>query len=96
MNYKTKRWKEKRTQILKRDKYLCRESLRYGKKVEADTVHHIYPADEYPNLAFKNENLISLCRSVHDKMHDRRTNKLTSLGKKLQKRIPRPLIKEQI
>lgn len=39
--YKTIRWKKLRVAILKRDKYLCQESKRYGKTVPAVIVHHI-------------------------------------------------------
>ena len=42
--YRSKRWKLKREKILKRDKYLCQYFSRYGKLVEAEHVHHIYPA----------------------------------------------------
>ena len=50
--YDNKRWKKKREKILKRDGYLCRESKRYGKRVGATTVHHIYPAEAYPEYAW--------------------------------------------
>ena len=48
MDYKTKRWKKKRESILRKDGYLCQISKRYGRRVDAEVVHHIYPADEYP------------------------------------------------
>ena len=48
MNYKSKRWRRKRESVLRRDGYQCQISLRYGKRVEADTVHHILPADKFP------------------------------------------------
>ena len=44
MNYKSKRWKNKREAILRRDGYMCQLSKRYGRHVEATTVHHIFPA----------------------------------------------------
>ena len=87
--YKTKRWELKREKILKRDKYFCQISLRYGKRIDANTVHHIYPVDEYPEYAFCDWNLISLSSKMHNKMHDRTTNKLTTLGETLKnKTIP--------
>lgn len=67
--YKTKRWKLKQKQILKRDGYLCQECKRYGKRVEARAVHHIKTVEEYPELAFTSGNLISLCTSCHNKKH---------------------------
>jgi len=91
--YHTKRWKRKREHILKRDNYLCQESKRYGKRVDADTVHHIYPVEEYPEYAFCDWNLISLTHDKHNAMHDRTTNKLTVLGDALKKRtIPPPSV----
>lgn len=84
--YKTERWKNKRSVILRRDDYLCQESKRYGVSVLASTVHHIYPVEEYPELAYTNWNLISLCEAKHNSMHDRVTNELTALGKQWQEK----------
>ena len=89
--YDNKRWKKKREKILKRDGYLCRESKRYGKRVEATTVHHIYPVEEYPEYAWCDWNLVSLSLTKHNAMHDRKTNELTSLGREWMFRtIPPP------
>ncbi|WP_445662125.1 HNH endonuclease [Bacillus sp. FSL R12-0069] len=48
--YKTKRWKNKRINVLKRDSYQCQECKRYGKNKEATTVHHIHPLRNRPEL----------------------------------------------
>lgn len=40
MDYKSKKWKQFRKRILRRDKYICRECNRYGKTTGANTVHH--------------------------------------------------------
>lgn len=85
-NYKKKRWKRKREQILRRDKYLCQISIRYGKQVEADTVHHIFPIEFYPDLKYLNWNLISLSRAEHNKLHSRDSHNLTKAGLELQNR----------
>ncbi len=45
------------------DGYRCRESARYGKRVEATTVHHVWPAEDYPEYAWELWNLISLSES---------------------------------
>lgn len=84
--YKTKRWKRKRLTVLRRDEYLCQESKRYGKTVPATTVHHIYPLEEYPELALVDWNLISLSDTQHNAMHVRGTRELTELGKRWQER----------
>jgi 5-methylcytosine-specific restriction endonuclease McrA len=36
---------------------------------EAKEVHHIKHLDDYPELAFDDNNLISLCSACHRKMH---------------------------
>lgn len=78
--YESRKWKKKREHILRRDAYQCQESKRYGKYAEATTVHHIYPLEEYPELALVDWNLISMSTAQHDRMHDRKTDKVTSLG----------------
>ncbi len=78
--YRSKAWIRKRVYILRRDEYRCQEAKRYGKYREAVTVHHIYPLAEYPELALKEWNLISLSNEYHNKMHDRNTGKITSAG----------------
>lgn len=89
MDYKDGRWLSKRETILKRDEYLCQYNKRYGKTVAADTVHHIYPLEDYPEYGLCSWNLISLSNAMHNKMHDRVTGKLTKLGEELKnKTIP--------
>ena len=68
-NYKSKRWEKKRKKILKRDNYLCCWCKRYGKQVEATTVHHKKHVDEYPELAYEDNNLESLCAACHNRAH---------------------------
>lgn len=89
LNYKSRRWKKKRESILRRDGYLCQISLRYGKHVEADTVHHIFPVDKFPEYEWEDWNLISLAGSVHNKMHVRGTQELTEAGRQLMERTAR-------
>lgn len=80
MNYKDKKWKKKREVVLRRDNYLCRQCKRYGKTTQANTVHHIMPAEEYPEYRYNDKNLLSLCNECHNSMHDRFTDKLTEKG----------------
>lgn len=84
--YKTRKWERKRAAVLRRDEYLCQESKRYGKTEEATTVHHIYPVEQYPELAFEDWNLISLSEANHNRMHVRNTGEVTELGKWWQER----------
>ena len=89
MDYKSKRWKKLRESILRRDNYLCQESLRYGKRVQANTVHHIFPAEDYPELQWQPWNLISLSEDMHNRMHNRATGELSEEGENLRKRTAR-------
>ena len=89
--YKRKGWRVKRVNILKRDDYECQECKRYGKSIDATTVHHIYPYQEYPLLALESDNLISLCNRCHELMHDRGTQEITALGKAWQVRADKKL-----
>ena len=88
--YKTKRWRILRKSILRRDGYRCRESARYGIRTAADTVHHVWPAEDYPEYAWEPWNLISLTASKHEAMHDRFSGKLTALGESWRRRISPP------
>lgn len=81
--YKSAKWERVRARILRRDKYQCQESRRYGKLRQATTVHHIFPLTDYPEYAFEPWNLISLCAEAHNAMHDRTTGGLSEAGKEL-------------
>lgn len=85
-----RRWQKLRLRILRRDGYLCQESRRYGKLVEATTVHHVWPAEDYPEFAYSEWNLLSLCEEAHEKMHDRKTRKLSPLGERWRKKKTPP------
>lgn len=74
-DYKSKRWELKRKHILKRDGYMCQWCKRYGRRVDAMVVHHIKHADEYPELAYDDDNLISLCAACHNKAHSEKAKK---------------------
>ena len=90
MDYKSKRWLALRARVLRRDKGLCREALRYGRRVEATTVHHVYPVEDYPELQWAEWNLISVSQQAHNSFHDRSTGKLTPAGLAWQKRVSPP------
>lgn len=87
--YKTTAWRKKRPRILRRDEYRCQECKRYGKNREAQTVHHINPLRERPDLKLVSWNLVSLCNKCHEKMHDRITDELTALGEQWRGRVER-------
>lgn len=82
--YNSKRWKNHlRPAILARDHYMDQLELRAGRRVPADTVHHIFPKDRYPQYQWCAWNLISLSRENHEAMHIRLTGELTAAGQKL-------------
>lgn len=65
---KHRRWREK---VLRRDRYLCTECLRYGRKTPATHAHHIKPVETYPELAYDLDNGRSLCGACHNKLEPR-------------------------
>lgn len=85
--YRKRKWLKKRNRILKRDNYECQLSKRYGKSIDAEVVHHIYPLEDYPGIAYEDWNLISLSNTMHNKVHDRKNNKIIGEGKNLQKKF---------
>lgn len=90
MDYKSGRWKSKRLSIFRRDRSRCRECQRYGIAVEASVVHHAYPAGDYPEYAWSDWNLVSLCSGCHNAMHDRETGALTERGLAWMRRVSPP------
>lgn len=83
--YKSKVWQKKRRHILARDKYMDQVLLRDGIMLEADTVHHIFPCEEYPQYRLCDWNLISVNNNVTHKgrLHQRFNGKLTKEGRLL-------------
>lgn len=74
-DYSSSKWKKKSEKIKRRDRYQCVRCRRYGKITEAKIVHHIKDADEYPELAWDDGNLISLCIACHNKIHPEKGKK---------------------
>ena len=87
---KNKRWRLLRSQTLKDAGYLCQHFRRYGKRVEATHVHHIWPVEDWPEYAYQQWNLIALSLEAHNLMHDRITGKLSPLGEALRRRTVPP------
>ena len=92
---KDKKYLATREKALKRDKYKCKRCLRFGKNVPADTTHHIYPVEFFPQWKFSLWNLISLCRDCHNKMLNRDSHELTADGLALQAKVTPPQTKFQ-
>lgn len=89
MEYDGSKWRAKRESILRRDGYQDKIKKRYGKLIQATIVHHIFPADEFPEYAWQDWNLISVSLETHNELHDRNTNELTAKGVELLRRTAR-------
>lgn len=85
MDYYGGKWKRKRKRILRLDGYVCQIAKRYGVTEQANTVHHIYPAKEYPEYQWEDWNLISVSSASHNKLENRLTGELTEMGKELMR-----------
>lgn len=85
-DYGSNRWKKKRLHILRLDGYKDRIAAMYGRTVEATIVHHIYPADAYPEYSMCDWNLISVSMATHNKLENRTTGELTAFGRELLNR----------
>lgn len=84
-----KRWRSLREYILMRDQYLDQVEKRFGKRIEADEVHHIFPREFFPEYIYEPWNLISVSKRTHNRLHDRETHKLTADGWALLTRTAR-------
>lgn len=87
--YKSKKWQRLRKAVLARDNYQDQELKRYGKMVPAQVVHHVFPAEDYPEYRWCSWNLISVSAKTHNELHDRNTNALTDKGRELMERVAR-------
>ena len=87
--YHSKKWERLRRSVLARDGYRCQQAKRYGKNVQANTVHHIFPRDMYPQYQYQSWNLISLSHEAHESMHERNGGELTEAGREWMRRIAR-------
>lgn len=67
--YHSKRHKDWRAKVLRRDKYLCQDCKAYGRRTEATTAHHIKERDQYPEMQYRLDNGVALCAACHNKRH---------------------------
>lgn len=69
---KTRQWRNKREQIVQRDKHLCQVCLRNQYNTQRQynfdnlEVHHIVPIKDNWNKRLDDTNLITLCRYHHE------------------------------
>lgn len=85
MDYGSQKWKNKRKHILRLDGYKDRIEARYGRTIEATIVHHIYPANRFPEYEWCDWNLISVSAATHNRLENRTSGELTEFGLQLQR-----------
>ena len=84
--YGSAKWKKKRQHILRLYGYKDVLAARYRRAEPATIVHHIYPAELYPEYAWADWNLISVSQGTHNKLENRATGELTEEGLALMRR----------
>lgn len=84
--YDSAAWKIRRATALRRDGYLDQIELRYGRHVEAETVHHIFPLETFPEYRLAVWNLISVSKATHKRLHNDFNRELSPDGMALAKR----------
>ncbi len=67
--YNSAKWIHLRDVALRRDGYICQISKQYGKTIQAETVHHIFPLSEYPEYGLELWNLVSVTHVRHMELH---------------------------
>lgn len=67
--YKSRPWKDKRKEILKRDNNECQSCKSKGRFSPADCIHHKIHLKDNPLLGLTNSNLVSLCNACHNREH---------------------------
>ena len=71
--YTWSKWKTKREEVLRLDKYECQICKQRGKYKKATTVHHVNYVKKHPIWYYfrgeKKRNLISLCHECHEEVH---------------------------
>lgn len=83
--YLSKRWKTIRNMVMKRDGYQCQLAKRDGVNIDAQTVHHIFPREEFPEYQWETWNLVALSFAGHNRMHDRDSHRLSKIGEDLRR-----------
>ena len=72
--YNSRPWSKIRLKALQRDHHecqMCKKNPKVNRIIFANTVHHIQEVKNRPDLAMDLDNLISLCRGCHEKIHQR-------------------------
>lgn len=82
--YHTKAWVRVRGKVLRRDGYKDFWRARFGISEPAETVHHVFMLDDFPELALDPRNLVAVSLYTHRHILHKPDGSLTEDGKKLQ------------
>lgn len=66
--YNSRQWRAVAKMHLDNEPY-CREHLSRGQHVPATMVHHAQALRTHPHLAVDDDNLVSLCKPCHSRLH---------------------------
>ena len=80
--YLSPRWKKLRKIVLIHSKYMDQIRIREGVQTEANTVHHIFPREQYPEYQWERWNMIAVSDDTHKHLH-KPDGTLSSAGQKL-------------
>ena len=69
--YKSAAWQKKRKQALRRDGWICKDCEQEGIITVAEEVHHIIETKDDWSKRLDIDNVVSLCKSCHNKRHSR-------------------------
>ena len=67
--YLSPRWKRLRKMVIVSAKYADQIRIRKGDMIEANTVHHIFPREQYPEYEWERWNLIAVNEETHKHLH---------------------------
>ena len=74
--YRSASWRSIRRQVLERDMHLCQICKAEGRYTIGDTVHHLEPLRANSYKAYSMDNLITVCRQCHNRLHREKGLKL--------------------
>lgn len=94
--YKSKAWLKCREYVLLRDNHLCQPCLRKQKLTAANTVHHIVPLEDAPELSLEPTNLESICPACHNKEHPEKGSGKKEPEKKPKVRVIQTRANEEV
>lgn len=73
--YNDRKWRNLSKKVKKRDNNECQMCKRRGRYAKAQNVHHIKELKDYPEFAYEEDNLESLCISCHNEEHPEKLEK---------------------